>query len=183
MRRISTAIALLAIATISPAMAQTAAFDGTWSVTQECEPAPGGARGFKWAYDATVTGGRARRTVRHEGQALVADAHRTDPGRRLGVVVGVGAQRQVRVHGGLRSAGREVQLSRRGAFRSKARHGPQDPDADVPLHLREALNKGWGVRENSHSTRASATPAARSDSAQLQIVAVDCRNRSVLFWL
>ena len=58
MRRISTAIALLAIATISPAMAQTAAFDGTWSVTQDCEPAPGGARGFKWAYDATVTGGR-----------------------------------------------------------------------------------------------------------------------------
>ena len=58
MRRASTAIALLAAATISPAAAQTGPFDGTWSVTQECEPAPGGARGFKWAYDATVTGGR-----------------------------------------------------------------------------------------------------------------------------
>ena len=58
MKRASTAIALLAVATISPALAQTAAFDGTWSVTQECEPAPGGARGFKWAYDATVKGGR-----------------------------------------------------------------------------------------------------------------------------
>ena len=58
MRRTSTTIALLAATTISPAMAQTASFDGTWSVNQECEPAPGGARGFKWAYDATVKGGR-----------------------------------------------------------------------------------------------------------------------------
>jgi len=58
MRWTSTAIALLAAATISPAMAQTASFDGTWSVTQECEPAPGGARGFKWTYDATVKGGQ-----------------------------------------------------------------------------------------------------------------------------
>lgn len=58
MRRASTAIVLLAAATVSPAAAQTGPFDGTWSVTQECEPAPGGARGFKWAYDATVKGGR-----------------------------------------------------------------------------------------------------------------------------
>jgi len=58
MKRASTAIALLAAATISPALAQTAAFDGTWSVTQECETAPDGARGFKWAYDVTVKGGR-----------------------------------------------------------------------------------------------------------------------------
>lgn len=58
MRRASTAIVLLVAATISPAAAQTGPFDGTWSVTQECEPAPGGARGFKWAYDATVKGGR-----------------------------------------------------------------------------------------------------------------------------
>jgi hypothetical protein len=58
MKRASTAIALLAAATISPALAQTAAFDGAWSVTQDCEPAPGGARGFKWAYEATVKGGR-----------------------------------------------------------------------------------------------------------------------------
>jgi hypothetical protein len=46
MRRASTAIVLLVAATISPAAAQTGPFDGTWSVTQECEPAPGGARGF-----------------------------------------------------------------------------------------------------------------------------------------
>lgn len=58
MKRASTTIALLAAATISPATAQTTAFDGTWSVTQDCEPAPGGARGFKWAYDATVKGGQ-----------------------------------------------------------------------------------------------------------------------------
>ena len=58
MRRASTAIVLLVAATISPAAAQTGPFDGSWSVTQECEPAPGGARGFKWAYDATVKGGR-----------------------------------------------------------------------------------------------------------------------------
>lgn len=60
MRWGSTAMALLAAVTICPAMvqAQTGAFDGTWSVIQTCEPAPGGARGFKWAYDATVKGGR-----------------------------------------------------------------------------------------------------------------------------
>ena len=40
------------------AAAQTGSFDSTWSITQECEPASGGARDFKWAYDATVKGGR-----------------------------------------------------------------------------------------------------------------------------
>ena len=56
--RILTAIALLGAAAFSPAVAQTTSFDGTWSVTQDCEPAPGGARGFKWSYDATVKAGR-----------------------------------------------------------------------------------------------------------------------------
>jgi hypothetical protein len=37
--------------------ARAASFDGAWSVTQECEPAPGGARGFKWLYNAKVTDG------------------------------------------------------------------------------------------------------------------------------
>jgi hypothetical protein len=56
--RILTAIALLGALVFSPAVAQTTSFDGTWSVTQDCEPAPGGARGFKWSYDATVKEGR-----------------------------------------------------------------------------------------------------------------------------
>ncbi len=62
MRRSSAWIAVL-IASLGamvlpqgPASAES--FDGTWSVTQECEPAPGGARGFKWLYNATVKDGR-----------------------------------------------------------------------------------------------------------------------------
>ena len=31
-----------------------ATFDGNWNGTQDCETAHGGARGFKWTYDATV---------------------------------------------------------------------------------------------------------------------------------
>jgi hypothetical protein len=58
MRRVSTSIAFLAATALLPAPAHAAPFDGTWSVTQECEPAPGGARGFKWLYDATVKDGR-----------------------------------------------------------------------------------------------------------------------------
>lgn len=58
MRRTSALIAFLAATALPQAPASAAPFDGTWSVTQECEPAPGGARGFKWLYDATVKDGR-----------------------------------------------------------------------------------------------------------------------------
>lgn len=58
MRRISTVITFLAVTAFLQTPAQAASFDGTWSVTQECEPAPGGARGFKWLYDAKVKDGR-----------------------------------------------------------------------------------------------------------------------------
>jgi hypothetical protein len=58
MRRISALIVFLAATALPQAPARAALFDGTWSVTQECEPAPGGARGFKWMYDATVKDGR-----------------------------------------------------------------------------------------------------------------------------
>src|SRR5260221_10964672 len=58
MRRVSTLIALLGATAIPQAPARAAPFDGAWSVTQDCEGAPGGARGFKWAYDATVKEGR-----------------------------------------------------------------------------------------------------------------------------
>jgi hypothetical protein len=57
MRRLSALIALLGATALPQAPARAAPFDGTWSVTQECEPAPGGARGFKWLYDATVKDG------------------------------------------------------------------------------------------------------------------------------
>lgn len=57
MRRISALITLLAATSLPQAPAHAASFDGKWSVTQECEPAPGGARGFKWLYDAKVTDG------------------------------------------------------------------------------------------------------------------------------
>ena len=57
MRRISAVIVFLAAAASAGATAHAGAFDGTWSVTQECEPAPGGARGFKWLYSAKVTDG------------------------------------------------------------------------------------------------------------------------------
>ena len=58
MRRLSALIALLGATALPQAPARAAPFDGTWSVTQECEPAPAGARGFKWLYDATVKHGR-----------------------------------------------------------------------------------------------------------------------------
>jgi len=58
MRRLSALIALLGATALPQAPARAAPFDGIWSVTQECEPAPGGARGFKWLYDATVKDGR-----------------------------------------------------------------------------------------------------------------------------
>ncbi|WP_422003413.1 hypothetical protein [Reyranella sp.] len=58
MRRRATLVAALAAIALAPQSARAASFDGTWSVTQECEPAPGGARGFKWLYDATVKDGR-----------------------------------------------------------------------------------------------------------------------------
>jgi hypothetical protein len=51
-------IAFLAATALPQGPAHGAPFDGNWSVTQECEPAPGGARGFKWLYDATVKDGR-----------------------------------------------------------------------------------------------------------------------------
>ena len=57
MRRLSLAIVLLAAASLPHTPARAASFDGAWSVTQECEPAPGGARGFKWLYNAKVTDG------------------------------------------------------------------------------------------------------------------------------
>ena len=57
MRRISGVIVFLAATGFPEMNAQAATFDGTWSVTQECEPAPGGARGFKWLYSAKVTDG------------------------------------------------------------------------------------------------------------------------------
>ena len=58
MRRLPALIALLGATALPQAPARAAPFDGIWSVTQECEPAPGGARGFKWLYDATVKDGR-----------------------------------------------------------------------------------------------------------------------------
>lgn len=58
MRAVATSIVLLAAISSPLVPARAAPFDGTWSVTQECEPAPGGARGFKWLYDARVTDGR-----------------------------------------------------------------------------------------------------------------------------
>ena len=58
MRRVSTLIALLGAMAFPQAPARAAPFDGARSVTQDCEGAPGGARGFKWAYDATVKEGR-----------------------------------------------------------------------------------------------------------------------------
>jgi hypothetical protein len=58
MRRVSTLIAFLGATAFPQASARAAPFDGAWSVTQDCEGAPGGARGFKWAYDATVKEGR-----------------------------------------------------------------------------------------------------------------------------
>jgi hypothetical protein len=33
-------------------------FDGTWSVTQDCPPAPDGARSYKFLFDATVQDGQ-----------------------------------------------------------------------------------------------------------------------------
>ena len=57
MRRLSALIVLLAASSLPQTPARAAPFDGTWSVTQECEPAPGGARGFKWLYDAKVKDG------------------------------------------------------------------------------------------------------------------------------
>jgi hypothetical protein len=57
MRRPSALIVLLAATSLPHAPAHAASFDGKWSVTQECEPAPGGARAFKWLYDANVTNG------------------------------------------------------------------------------------------------------------------------------
>ena len=43
------------LVTFNPAFA--APFDGTWSVTQDCQAAPDGARPFKWSYDAIVKDG------------------------------------------------------------------------------------------------------------------------------
>jgi hypothetical protein len=40
MRRLSALIALLGATALPQAPARAAPFDGTWSVTQECEPAP-----------------------------------------------------------------------------------------------------------------------------------------------
>ena len=57
MRRLSALVALLAATALPHTQADAAPFDGKWSVTQECEPAPGGARSFKWLYDANVTDG------------------------------------------------------------------------------------------------------------------------------
>jgi len=57
MRAVSTFMVLLAATSLSHAPVRAASFDGSWSVTQECEPAPGGARGFKWLYDAKVKDG------------------------------------------------------------------------------------------------------------------------------
>ena len=50
-------MAFLGLAVLPPAFGQTSSFDGKWSVTQDCQGAPGGARGFKWQYDATVKDG------------------------------------------------------------------------------------------------------------------------------
>ena len=57
MRAVSALIVLVASASVPYAPAHATSFDGNWSVTQECEPAPGGARGFKWLYDAKVKDG------------------------------------------------------------------------------------------------------------------------------
>jgi hypothetical protein len=80
MRRLSALIALLGATELPQAPARAAPFDGIWSVTQECEPAPGGARGFKWLYDATVKDGRL--LGRQQGQAVVPHARRASRGRR-----------------------------------------------------------------------------------------------------
>jgi hypothetical protein len=57
MRVPSALIVLLATVSLLHAPAQAASFDGNWSVTQECEPAPGGERGFKLEYAAQVKDG------------------------------------------------------------------------------------------------------------------------------
>jgi hypothetical protein len=58
MRHLSGLIVVVAATALLPSPAHAQPFDGKWSVTQECEPAPDGARGFKWLYDATVKDGR-----------------------------------------------------------------------------------------------------------------------------
>ena len=40
-----------------PHDANAAAFDGTWTVVQDCQAAPDGARTYKWTYDAVVKDG------------------------------------------------------------------------------------------------------------------------------
>lgn len=57
MRLTRAAIAIFGLAIMPMAPAFASSFDGKWSVTQDCEGAPGGARPFKWSYDATVKDG------------------------------------------------------------------------------------------------------------------------------
>jgi hypothetical protein len=58
MRRILAVAALAGVAVNPSGIVQAASFDGNWNVMQDCETAPGGARGFKWTFDATVKEGR-----------------------------------------------------------------------------------------------------------------------------
>jgi hypothetical protein len=57
MRWGAASVVFLGLAVSPPAAAQASSFDGKWNVTQECQGAPGGARGFTWRYDAIVKDG------------------------------------------------------------------------------------------------------------------------------
>jgi hypothetical protein len=61
------AIMLLLLATAQSAHA--AAFDGTWSVLQVCDPTQEGARGYTWRYDADVKDGHFVGHYRNKGQS------------------------------------------------------------------------------------------------------------------
>ena len=91
MRCLTALIALLGATALPQAPARAAPFDGTWSVTQECEPAPGGARGFKWLYDATVKDGRLLGQYGSKDKPSSLTLAGRDPGRRNRGPDGLGA--------------------------------------------------------------------------------------------
>lgn len=62
-------VVLLAVFCLLSFRAFAETFDGQWSVLQVCETSPEGARGYKWAYPATVTDGYFVGQYRQEGQS------------------------------------------------------------------------------------------------------------------
>lgn len=51
------AVSFLIVGAAMPRDASAAAFDGTWTVVQDCQAAPDGARAYKWTFDAVVKDG------------------------------------------------------------------------------------------------------------------------------